>query len=429
VPAVKAQRWAASYRDKNIADNPPHPTVPDLLIGVPRVAHVRRASYVAVSALADDYLTLRGEVVSGERGGWAVVPTGGPAPAASTPAATEEEEEEEEEEFAVVVEGTLEGLAGDGASDGGGAGGGDSGGGGDNDNAAAATAAAGAPSFGQGWLVDLLHGWVVAALPADVAATAAAAAALPSAALPPAASVTPAATATSAAAPALTFGWPATSRGGTAPHAGAASTYPRDVHAGDALSPRLLGTQPDWRDRHWQYDAVEGDRQLDFRNFRDRQQSAACPDLHHAALLAYAACQALLDDPAVSGWADAPPQLDATPPAGRWRSFARGMDTGRYEACVAHAGAALRAYAACVHAGQPAWGALRDWAVGARECVGGGGPCGPGEGAAGGGGGGGGFPAFVDAAAAAGGTRSVARAPSMRDLVAADRAQRGWPRG
>jgi hypothetical protein len=34
VPAVKAQPWIFNYEDKNIADNPVHETVADLLIGL-----------------------------------------------------------------------------------------------------------------------------------------------------------------------------------------------------------------------------------------------------------------------------------------------------------------------------------------------------------------------------------------------------------
>ena len=36
VPTVKAQPWRQNYEDGNIADNPPHPAMPDELIGVPR---------------------------------------------------------------------------------------------------------------------------------------------------------------------------------------------------------------------------------------------------------------------------------------------------------------------------------------------------------------------------------------------------------
>eukprot|EP01029_Cantina_marsupialis_P006794 TRINITY_DN1749_c0_g3_i2.p1 TRINITY_DN1749_c0_g3~~TRINITY_DN1749_c0_g3_i2.p1 ORF type:complete len:866 (+),score=275.32 TRINITY_DN1749_c0_g3_i2:413-3010(+) len=55
VPAVKAQSWKDNYADKNIADNPPHPTVPDKLIGVEGIVEQRRAKYVAVSELSDDF--------------------------------------------------------------------------------------------------------------------------------------------------------------------------------------------------------------------------------------------------------------------------------------------------------------------------------------------------------------------------------------
>lgn len=38
VPAVKAQPWVYNYADNNIADNPVHQTVADLLIGPERYA-------------------------------------------------------------------------------------------------------------------------------------------------------------------------------------------------------------------------------------------------------------------------------------------------------------------------------------------------------------------------------------------------------
>lgn len=68
VPAVKAQSWGANYKDKNIADNPPHTTPPDLLIGLPHIVEWRRAKYLALSRLTDDYLDTNGEIaiVEGE---------------------------------------------------------------------------------------------------------------------------------------------------------------------------------------------------------------------------------------------------------------------------------------------------------------------------------------------------------------------------
>jgi hypothetical protein len=36
VLSVKTQTWAENYADKNIADNPVHPTIADLLIGPDR---------------------------------------------------------------------------------------------------------------------------------------------------------------------------------------------------------------------------------------------------------------------------------------------------------------------------------------------------------------------------------------------------------
>mmetsp|Transcript_6677 Transcript_6677/g.15166 ORF Transcript_6677/g.15166 Transcript_6677/m.15166 type:complete len:1894 (+) Transcript_6677:1692-7373(+) len=90
VPGVKGQPWKANYEDgacgkrkinddmqpydpnlpfreqpdrgdcSNIADNPIHPTLPDERIGPATVTERRRAKYVAVSRLTDDYLDTSG---------------------------------------------------------------------------------------------------------------------------------------------------------------------------------------------------------------------------------------------------------------------------------------------------------------------------------------------------------------------------------
>jgi hypothetical protein len=90
VPAVNAQDWSANYRDgycgirklnddfnmlepdlanfvpqnrsvcSNIADNPIHATPQDKLIGILHVVLLRRAKYVAVSLLTDDFLDTSG---------------------------------------------------------------------------------------------------------------------------------------------------------------------------------------------------------------------------------------------------------------------------------------------------------------------------------------------------------------------------------
>ena len=60
VPAVKAQSWRHNYIDGNIADNPPHPALPDKLIGPEQLVLTRRSKYVAVSRLANDYLDTNG---------------------------------------------------------------------------------------------------------------------------------------------------------------------------------------------------------------------------------------------------------------------------------------------------------------------------------------------------------------------------------
>ncbi len=90
VPSVKAQSWKANYEAgacglrrvnedfqtydpalatkdntdrsdcSNIVDNPIHPTLPDKLQGRPRVVERRRAKFIAVSRLIDDYLDTSG---------------------------------------------------------------------------------------------------------------------------------------------------------------------------------------------------------------------------------------------------------------------------------------------------------------------------------------------------------------------------------
>lgn len=88
VPAVKAQSWAANYRDGNVMDNPPQRTVPDLLIGPDSVVLRRRTKYVALSRLSDDYTALlpgvtvlEGETLDGDSllaaVGWASGAPGG----------------------------------------------------------------------------------------------------------------------------------------------------------------------------------------------------------------------------------------------------------------------------------------------------------------------------------------------------------------
>jgi hypothetical protein len=60
VPAVRAQPWAENYREKNIVDNPIHPTAADLLIGPNAVVEERRTKYVVVSRLTRDFLNTTG---------------------------------------------------------------------------------------------------------------------------------------------------------------------------------------------------------------------------------------------------------------------------------------------------------------------------------------------------------------------------------
>lgn len=96
VPRVKAQPWGFNYLDgkcgrrdftggmsrldpgladqtsedrgtcTNVADNPVHQTAPDQLVGIPIVVETRRAKYVAVSRLTEDYLDTSGVLATFE---------------------------------------------------------------------------------------------------------------------------------------------------------------------------------------------------------------------------------------------------------------------------------------------------------------------------------------------------------------------------
>jgi len=96
VPSVVAQPWSKNYEDggcgirkldndmhqrdpdlgnrqtggrdecSNVVDNAVHPTPPDLLIGVDTIVEKRRAKYVAISRLTDDYLDTSGVLTSFE---------------------------------------------------------------------------------------------------------------------------------------------------------------------------------------------------------------------------------------------------------------------------------------------------------------------------------------------------------------------------
>ncbi len=70
VPTVKPQPWVENYEDGNINDNPPHATIKDQMIGPTQLVHMRRAKYVAISRLTDDYLDITNwmNIIEGEAG-------------------------------------------------------------------------------------------------------------------------------------------------------------------------------------------------------------------------------------------------------------------------------------------------------------------------------------------------------------------------
>jgi hypothetical protein len=59
VPAVKAQPWVFNYEDKNIADNPVHETVADLLIGLDQCVAACCRALILVTIVRSQWHTQR----------------------------------------------------------------------------------------------------------------------------------------------------------------------------------------------------------------------------------------------------------------------------------------------------------------------------------------------------------------------------------
>lgn len=275
VPAVKAQPWEANYREKNIVDNPLIPTVPDLLIGPNNVVEQRRAKFIAISRLTDDYLNTTGTLV--------------------------------------VLEGSTEG----------------------DDRLINVMS-----EFGR-------FGWSVGKGEAT--------------------------------------GFP----GSTAPSGDALqgpsesgrSTYQPDVYG--RVFPFGFDVQSDWDTRHWQYNQTYNDRELDFRNFRDRITSSKCQDLHHLVLIKLAECQAIMNHEL---------KFVLSPPQKSDRetdvSYSSVMDSTRYTDCLSELRGSYNSYNVyqtgiqqlyqdCVRSYVPKLEDLPDYSLGERTCVSGGGVCGP----------------------------------------------------
>ncbi len=254
VPAVKAQPWSENYEDKNIMDNPVHPTVADLLIGPHRKVQYRRTKYVAISLLDDVFRNTTGilRVIEGE----------------------------------LTNEQDLISLT----------------------------------TVGVGNI----------------------------------------------------FGWESGAEVG--------STFPVDVTGEEAFG---FVRQEDFYDRHHQFSREFNDREDDFRNFRDRQTSARCPEIHHRAMAKHTECEDILNNQLE--YVDSEPALTAFDVLDNFarrgdvstHSFARAMDTSSYEGCLAEHSQLLVDYQNCVHSNAPDFDSLPLWKPGDRECVGGGGACGP----------------------------------------------------
>jgi len=304
VPAVKAQPWAANYRDKNIADNPTHPTIPDLLIGPHTIVERRRTKYLALSPLRGDYLDVHPGVVA-------------------------------------VVEGEAVG--------------------GDSLQALLSQASRGGEGAALHWAPGSGSGRNTTALPPVNASSASA--------------------------------W------GEAFFASPAAVPPppqqQQQQQGFITFPRAFDTNVDWQDRHWQYLLAPNDRWSDFRNFRDRQEGAsgaACPSLHHLMLINFGRCARLeydltyksqrAPDRALEPWAlgtslsqmHSPPQKDYQD---KQRAFFGSVETADFEDCLGAHAQLLQRYEDCLLARVPDFNANVALGVLGRECVGGGGQCGP----------------------------------------------------
>jgi hypothetical protein len=162
------------------------------------------------------------------------------------------------------------------------------------------------------------------------------------------------------------------------------STWASDVYGDEG--PFFMTPSDDWEDRHWQFNGSYSDRVDDYRNFRDRKAvpggdaasssgdfaGEACSDIHHRAVLQYTECVRL--QATATAWGDAPAWNNSAWAA---QSYARALNTDALEACLALHEALLSSYAACLHGRDPDLTTLSEWQPGGRECVGGGGICGP----------------------------------------------------
>jgi hypothetical protein len=162
------------------------------------------------------------------------------------------------------------------------------------------------------------------------------------------------------------------------------STWPSDVYGDEG--PFFTTPSDDWEDRHWQFNGSYSDRADDYRNFRDRKAvpggdaasssgafaGGACSDIHHRAVLQYTECVRLQGQ--ATAWGDAPAWNNSAWAA---QSYARALNTDALEACLALHEALLASYEACLHSRDPDLTTLAEWQPGGRECVGGGGICGP----------------------------------------------------
>jgi hypothetical protein len=254
VAAVKAQPWTENYEDKNIMDNPVHPTVADLLIGPHRKVMYRRTKYLAISRLDSAFKRTTGNLR--------------------------------------VIEGELANSQ------------------------------------------DL-----ISLSTTDVGNI---------------------------------FGWESGNLN--------QSTFPRDITGESDFG---FVRQEDFYDRHHQFSNGFNDRADDFRNFRDRQTSSRCPEIHHRAMAKHSECEDILNSELE--YTDSEPALTAFDVLDNFarrgdigtHSFFRAMDTSRYENCLEQHSTLLASYQACVHSNAPDFDALPLWKPGDRECVGGGGACGP----------------------------------------------------
>jgi hypothetical protein len=133
-------------------------------------------------------------------------------------------------------------------------------------------------------------------------------------------------------------------------------------------------TEFDWKTRHWQYINRTGDRRNDFVNFRDKQVDLVCAALHNFTQTTLARCLTLNSVDTVPEYINSTEQINWL---GQSLSHFQYQSSKAYEDCLQDHVEAKNAYQKCVRDQLVDYDTFADWHVGDRQCVGGGGLCGP----------------------------------------------------